>query len=254
MSWMGLNQHLIAEFWEVNRDGSRKGDAVVKAPLSEASMDVTLNWQSAFENVGPESKSPALMSLLQQGYLTHVVGNSGINGNVGGMNPMQQLIAGAGAALGDAIKEAEGRMSITKLNSTQVFSGMPPVKFAVTAVFRAWADARSEVEEPFNQLMKWALPIDLSEDGMVVQGLRAATGASALPSAIQMLMPSQAPTIITMKYKNRVYKPLVIEAISQPLSSPIDGDGRFMQLLVPMTICSLAAIDRADWDLWESGQ
>lgn len=245
--WDGLNKHLIAEFWEVDRQGNQKGDTVVAAPLSEASMDITLNWQSAFENAGPESKAPAIMALLQQGYLNPVLGGMGIGGNVNG------AVAGIGNNIGAAIKEAEGRTGMTKLNSTQVFSGMPPVKFPVTAVFRAWADAISEVEAPFNQLMKWALPIDLADDGLVGQALKAASGQGSVPMDIKALMPSVAPTIIAMRYKNRVYKPLVIEAISQPLASPIDGDGRFMQLIVPMTICSLAAIDRADWDLWENG-
>jgi hypothetical protein len=32
-----------------------------------------------------------------------------------------------------------------------------------------------------------------------------------------------------------------------PLDSPIDRDGRFVELLVPMTLCTLTALDRQDW-------
>ena len=48
----------------------------------------------------------------------------------------------------DLLKQFEGRTGITKLNSTQVFTGMPPVKIQVTALLRAWRDSASEVEAP----------------------------------------------------------------------------------------------------------
>ena len=66
------------------------------------------------------------------------------------------------------LAQFEGRTGITKLNSTQVFNGMPPVKIQVTALFRAWRDSMKEVEAPFNKLMEWALPIELSKDGSVL--------------------------------------------------------------------------------------
>ena len=50
-----------------------------------------------------------------------------------------------------------------------------------------------------------------------------------------------------MTYKGRTYAPLVIESIGQPISSPVDSNGRYVELLVPMTLCSLTALDRADW-------
>ena len=43
------------------------------------------------------------------------------------------------------------------------------------------------------------------------------------------------------------YSPLVIESIGQPIDSAIDSDGRYVELLVPMTLCTLTAIDRDDW-------
>lgn len=60
-------------------------------------------------------------------------------------------------------------------------------------------------------------------------------------------MPSMSPTSIAMRYKGRVYSPLVIESIGMPLSSPVNSDGDFVQLAVPMTLCTLTAIDRGDW-------
>ena len=60
-------------------------------------------------------------------------------------------------------------------------------------------------------------------------------------------MPSKSPTRIAMKYKGRIYSPLVIESIGQPMTSPIDKNGRYVELAIPMTLCTLTALDRNDW-------
>jgi len=223
--WDGLNPHLIARFWAVKYDGSATGDGGhVRAPLSEAQLDVSLNWQSPFENMTLDSKAPSITAMFQNGMVDSVV------------QATRDLF---GKNEGD-IKKFEGMTGITKLNSTQIFYGMPPVKIQCTAIFRAWADAGWEVEDPFNQLMEWALPKELAK-------VFFKHGADT-----NLLLPSFAPTPIAMLYKGRTFKPLVIEQISQPLASPIDKDGKFMQLIVPMTLCSLTAIDRADWRGYQS--
>jgi len=102
-------------------------------------------------------------------------------------------------------------------------------------------------------LMEWALPKELAQD--LASGAAAAAGALASGQKVDgvgIVLPSSAPTPIAMLYKGRTFKPLVIEQISQPLASPIDKDGKFMQLIVPMTLCSLTAIDRADWRGYQS--
>jgi len=221
--WGGLSPHLIASFWEVDKMGKSKGGATVKAPLSEANLEATLNWQSPFEQMGPETKAPTLFAMLQSGAIQPVV------------NHME---------IGKSLQQFEGRTGITKLNSTQVFNGMPPVKFQVTAVFRAWANAQREVMAPFDQLMEWALPIKLAKDGTILSLLDAIRGTKEWVEAV---LPSEAPTLVGMHYKGRTYAPLVIESIGQPLSSPIDESGNFMELSVPLTLCSLSAWDRGDW-------
>lgn len=74
-----------------------------------------------------------------------------------------------------AVRGLEGRSGMTRLNSTQVFCGMPPIKLQGTALFRAWSDPASEVEAPFNQPMARALPVKLSELGPLL--VRAADSA-----------------------------------------------------------------------------
>lgn len=247
--WDGLSPHLIASFYEVAKTGDnawgrvegRTDPTTVRAALTEASMEMVLNWQSPFESAGPESKAPALMAMLQSGALQPIV-DVLLPGNKSGTK------AGDGSAQQKAdnfLKQFEGRTGITKLNSTQVFNGMPPVKIQVVALFRAWRDPASEVETPFNKLMEWALPIELAQDGSLLA--RAAQTAKGEMGYIEALMPSKSPTRIAMQYKGRLYSPLVIESIGMPMNSPVDASGKYVELAVPMTLCTLTALDRKDW-------
>lgn len=254
--WSGLSPHLIAKFYELQRQESNgpwlpvPDGVTVVAPLTESNLEATLNWQSPFENSGPESNMPALMAMLQSGAIQPVIDAMGLAAKVGaekvgaaGANPLIESVRSQAMA---AARGLEGRTGITRLNSMQVFAGMPPIKFQITALFRAWKDPSKEVEAPFNQLMAWALPEKLSELGPILsRAADYAAGGSA--SIVDVLAPSKAPSKIAMTYKGRTYAPLVIESIGQPISSPVDSNGRYVELLVPMTLCTLTALDRADW-------
>lgn len=235
--WTGLSPHLIASFYQVDKDGNPVKDSpIVKAPLTESNLDVSLGWQSPFEQMSPESKAPTLFAMLQSGALEPFV--NAISSGKGAGTAQQKG--------SEFIKQFEGRTGITKLNSVQVFSGMPPIKIQVTALFRAWLNPAVEVEEPINQLMKWALPQELSENSTLfsraVEAFKNGDG-----NALDVLLPSKSPIYIGIFYKNRNYAPMVIESIGLPLNSPINANGEFVEIAVPMTICSLSAIDREDW-------
>lgn len=236
--WDGLNKHLVASFFEVEKtDGNvwqRKLDSVtVKAPLTDANLEIDLQWQSPFEQAGPETKAPALFAMLQSGAL----------------QPVVDAFLGPNSSTGQSSKEMlsqfEGRTGITKLNSTQVFNGMPPMKITATVFLRAWNDAAIEVEEPFEQLMKWALPVEISEDASIFA--RSFEGLKGNRDMLDVLMPSKSPVKVGMTYKGRTFMPLVFESIGCPLGSPINSEGKFVSLQVPVTLCSLTAIDRNDW-------
>lgn len=253
--WSGLSDHLIAKFYPVYQaeaGGPWQSDdgIVVKAPLTDSNLEATLNWQSPFEQSGPESSMPALMAMLQSGEIKTVIDSLGGGLQKGaeslGMTGLAGAIGNFTGKAKSATRGLEGRTGITRLNSTQVFSGMPPIKLQVTALFRAWSDPVAEVEAPFNQLMAWALPEKLSELGPVLsRAVDYAVGDINNPADV--LAPSIAPTKLAMTYKGRTYAPLVIESIGQPINSPIDRNGRFAELLVPMTLCTLTALDRQDW-------
>lgn len=238
--WDGLNEHLIAKFYEVDRKMNPIGNVEVWAPLIEANLEMVFSWNSQFENVGAQNTSIANMA------------TSGAFGDIA-----EALKTGNGGWVDGLLDEAEknakrfeGRTGITKLNSTQIFTGMQPVKIPVTALFRAWRDPQMEVELPTDQLMAWALPIELAPDGSIIaRAIAVARGKGDISDAP---LPSKSPTMIAMLYKGRTYGPLVIESIGQPISAPIDDQGRFVSLCVPMTLCSLTAIDRSDWKGWKN--
>ncbi|HZX80960.1 MAG TPA: hypothetical protein VFE72_08430 [Lysobacter sp.] len=254
--WTGLSPHLIAKFYAVTQQESNgpwlasPSGITVEAPLTEAQLDATLNWQSPFEQSGPESSMPTMMAMLQSGAIQPVLDSFITAGGVAaeslGVAGSEELAARVSRDVTASARELEGRTGITRLNSMQVFAGMPPIKIAVTALFRAWKDPVAEVEAPFNQLMSWALPEQLSELGPILSRAADYAAGSGM-SMTDVLAPSKAPTKIAMTYKGKTYAPLVIESIGQPIGAPVTSSGKYVELLVPMTLCTLTALDRKDW-------
>lgn len=241
--WDGLNPNLIAEFFEVERVEKPGGilgyqpaddSDIVRAPLIDADLSASISWTSPFETTSSQQALPTMKAMLESGVLAPMLQNMGSGSGFIGKKLQQAA---------DIAQKFEGRTGITKLNSMQVLSGMPPVKFSVTALFSAWIDPLTEVEDCFDRLMTWALPAHLEEDGSVLsRTIRKAQG-----DEVEVFLPSKAPSLIGMHYKGCTYLPLVIESISKALDSPIDFYGRHVSLAVPMTLCTLSAIDRSDW-------
>ncbi|TVT62345.1 MAG: hypothetical protein FHK79_21955 [Pseudomonas sp.] len=240
--WDGLSPHLIASIFEVDHKGYPINETVVRAvPTGDFTMEAGFNWQSPFENSGPESKAPALMSMIQSGALQPLLesGAKVVEGAFG--KRAGDKIRGATIAVG----EARGRTGMTKLNSTQVFSGAPPIKFSAELLLRAWRDPEAEVEQPLEQLMAWALPKQLAPEGTMLSG--ALDYIAGEKTILEAALPSESPTLLAIAYKGRVYGPLVIESITVPLHSNVDKLGRFVELLLPVVFSTLTAWDRADW-------
>ena len=249
--WGKLNKHLLAAFFEVKRDGKvwvQKPDSpVVYAPLSEGSIESTMGWQSQFEHSYTDSKAPTIAAMMQSGALDDAVGSvvDSVKTAGGRLGSLGQELARRENTENTFLTQFEGRSGMTKLNSMQVFTGMAPMKIPVTAVFRAWSDPVKEVEAPFNQLMAWFLPEKLSDDGtLAIRGLDWVTGGQ---NYVEAMMPSLSPVKIGMRYKGRTYLPLVIESLNQPINSPIDRDGHYVEFTVQMSLGTLAAVDRDDW-------
>jgi hypothetical protein len=247
--FLGLNENLIARIYPVNPQGIRLArGSEIQAPLIDgATLEGAFNWNSPFENAGAESKAPALTAMIQSGAILPIMNSlSGVGGN--GKTGQDQG-GGMMADATDALKEFQGKTGITKLNSTQIFSGMPPLKITCTLVFRAFANAKAEVMRPYRQLWEWALPQKLATDGVVAGLIETATsqGKNDAKSYLGALMPSDAPQMVAFEYKSRAFAPMVIENITEPLDSPITKDGDYARLLVPITLSTLSALDKNDW-------
>jgi hypothetical protein len=240
-SFTGLSPHLIASIYPMKRvgdgaDWARDGSQdPFQAPLTQASLDLTPNWQSPFEGSGVESRFPALAQMSQAGMF------NGVLNAIGHALPKdakrtQALIDD----LEGSARKLVGKSGVTKLGSTQVFSGMQPIKIQMTAFLRAFKDPILEVEEPLKQLQQWTLPRYLAPDGVMAEFIKSGYDVLAL-------MPSEVPTIVGFAYRNRIFSPMVIESVSDPLDAPIDKNGWRISATVQITLCSLTALDRADW-------
>lgn len=263
--WGSLSSTLLARIYPVERMRSSStatyvnewarpqggdGDIEVRFPMSEGGLDAAMNWTSPFEAVGAESKIPILASLLQSGAATSALST------LAGLLP--DAVKDQTQQLADSLisgtESLEGKTGITKLNSTQIFSGMQPLKMNIVAHFRAWSDPDSEVTAPIDQLMSWALPKELSSQGFL-QNISS-------DGFLRALFPSKVPQVLGFEYgvpdlKSAVsdprrqvgllISPVVIESISQPIVTPRDSNGSRLNVAVQMTICTLAAIDRNDY-------
>lgn len=252
----GLNKHLIAKIYPVDSEGkadvlatpnntSDANSVVVAAPLTDGNLDLTLNWQSAFENTGTDSKLPAISQLLQSGQASVMLNL------IAGLFPSDpdSKIGKVNAALKETAKQAEvlkGRTGITKLNSLQVFTGLPPIKIPITMYFRAWADPMKEVESPINQLFAWALPQDLANSSVLAGALEKILEGK-VPD-LNTVFPSTIPRFVALEYGGRTYKPLVIESIGHPLVLPRSKDGAMLSASVQLTLSTLTAWGKADYE------
>jgi len=235
--WDGINRHLVAAIYEVDHKGEpvEDGPSVHCLFVDDANLEATFNWQSPFDGAGPEARAPTLAAMLQSGAI-------------------QPLAESVDKSVGEATKEvsetARGRTGITKLNSTQVFTGMAPIRLQATLMLRAWRDPAAEVEAPLDMLWDWALPKYLAPEGTLLTAALEwwrERRDRDVNSLVEAAMPSAAPSLLAVRYKGRTYAPLVIESLGLPLNSPSDEFGRFVQLQLPVTFATLTAWDGNDW-------
>lgn len=239
--WSGLSRHLVAAFFPVEKKvnattkesywAAIPGAPVVEAPLTEGSIDHTINWNSPFENTGLDQKFGTLSALLQTGAADTL------------LMALKEAMAGkpgegAVNAFADSVQSLRGHTSVTKLNSHQVFTGLPPAKISVTAHFRALTDPRSEVHAPVDQLVRWSLPQKLASEGAVATAARGG-GVEFYPSSV--------PQIIGMSYAGMSLLPLVIESVPVPITVPRDYSGAMLSQALTLTLATLTSIDSNDW-------
>lgn len=242
------NKHLLAQLFLCDKDGKQdpKNPTVITAPAFDVNLDVSLNWHSQFESMNMDNFKPSLMAMIQSGEIGTAV--QGLQALTDKLQPdwlkeitgdkIGKLLKEGSTDFVELSKQLEGMTGITKLNSRQVFAGMPPIKITLSLVFRAFSDATKEVQIPVNQLFQWALPKKLANDGL--------TGRTEANSVISALFPSEAPGMVGLVYGRNRYAPLVIEGYPLQLDGPMTSDGVPVYRVVQLTLSTLTALDRTD--------
>ena len=249
--WGKLSQGLLAEIFplkKVNTESGkfhfeRDGQVSVMALLTEGQIEFSNNYTTPFESANPESRLPNLMAMIQSGQML-----SGLAQAFGGgyfqkaleMSGMSDIID-KGAKL---LESLEGRTSLTKINSTEIYVSSSPLKIPLTLVLRAWADARTEVEDPIALLESWTLPEYLHDQSLLV-GLANSGGDGG--GFLNSIWPSKVPPFVGMSYAGRTYKPLLIESCSSPLVVERDENLNRLFAQVTINVTSRTALDAPEW-------
>lgn len=248
--WGKLNPRLLAALYPVDREGYPASDpagdlVMVVAPPLEGSIELSGNWQSAFEQAGAEAKAPTIMAMLQTGQLqsyAEAIFGAGNDATLAGRISLE---------ITEFSRAGQGRTGMTKLNSTQIFTGAAPVKISMTLNFRAFDDTDAEVQQPVDQLCRWVLAKDLAPNGGLAQAIinfREGKGA------LKALLPSEAPPLLALRYGGYTFSPMALENVSRTLTGPRTSDGGLLNESVQITLSSLTALDQNDWVRARAGQ
>ncbi len=243
--WGGLNRALLASIYPVTAQGEPDAGPEVQAPPSDGNVELSANWQSPFENTGAESKIPAIAGMLQTGtlqsYVETLIGKGSDDGYIARI--AQEIV--------EFSKEGQGRSGMTKLNSTQVFTGAGPVKIPLTLHFRAFDDPASEVLAPINQLAQWTLARQLAANGSLVQAIQNFRQGQGF---LKSLLPSQSPQMVAFRFGGYLHAPMVIESMNMPINVPRSAKGQPLNVAVQLVLSTISAMDSNDWSRAQQGR
>jgi hypothetical protein len=239
--WTGLSPKLLASIYAVDFTGKWTGGPTVMSPPTDGNIELTANWQSPFEHMGVEAKAPIITAMLQSGTL-----QSFAEGLFGKANPNDKSsIAGiVKTGIVNFSKDGQGRTGMTKLNSTQIFTGSAPIKLPMTLHFRAFKNPAKEVQEPLDQLAKWVLAQELAPDGNIVSAINKLKSGKGILAA---LLPSRAPQMVGLTYGGYTLSPMVIESMSHPITVPRSSKGEMLSVAVNIMLATLTSLDAGDW-------
>ena len=253
----GLNGHLIVKIRPVTEGNFEGGQGqqtyevdtaqpIVESLFEEADFTIESQYSTPFESSNPEGRLPNLMGAIQSGqasaayysFFATVGDPTGVSGAVAGAGEAVIDFTGLGATLEKAEGELQGllgRSNFTKINSRQIFTSANSVRITGSLIFQAWANAKAEVEDALEQLQKWAAPVKLSAESLIVGGIKNGFSEAMFPSII--------PPLVQLQYGGKTYSPMVIEMVSAPITGPMTKDGSRIAVRANVTFLSLAAWD-----------
>jgi hypothetical protein len=218
-----LNDVLLAKICLCDKEGNITGDEQVVALAIDGDLHTESQYSTQFENSNPEHRLPTLMGMLQTGDW---------------VNTLSAVASSFGVELSEDSQESlnrlEGRSSLTKTNSTQIFTNAS-IQLSMSLVFDTWEDAKSEVEDQVRLLQQWSVPQKLADGSLVAN--------FANETSIESLFPSLVPPYVCIYFGGKRYAPLLIQSVSTPLVVPMDKDGNRMSLQVPVQFLSRNAWD-----------
>lgn len=226
--WGRLSELFKTRFIQCDRDGNPLNDGrQVVAVAIEGHLSNESNWATPFDSSNPENKLPTLLGGLQSGTISDVAG------------ALASKI-GMGESLAENLEKAEGRSSFTKVNSTQIFLSGSSAQFQMTVIFRAWRNARKEVEDQVGLLHQMSVAQELSDDSIAANQIEN-------PSlSVEGFMPSFIPPYITMYHAKRSYTPLILQSFSRDIVGNMTEEGDMLYLEIPLTLLSRQAWDSRD--------
>ncbi|MCC3344502.1 hypothetical protein [Psychrobacter sanguinis] len=241
----GTNQRLIAKIRPVSEDNVEggqgkqtfnpiEGEPIIAALFEDGEFAVEAQYSTPFETSNPEGRMPNTMGMIQSGELPasmySVLGLSAETADEGTIKNAAGEVAGKLVGLKD-------RSTFTKINSRQIFTSTNSVRITGTLVFQAWADANREVELALNILQQWVSPRKLSDASLIV---------GAVADGIEGMFPSIIPPLVQFQYGGRTYRPMFIESLSAPITSPMTKNGDRVAIKAQITLLSLTAWDKFD--------
>lgn len=243
--WGKINHDLLAQIYVVDKEGnSKKGGYRVVCAITEGTFEVGSEYSSPFD-ANPDQRLPTLMGMIQSGEFVSAVGTVAANAAsgdgiiAGAVSGIVSVAKAAGIGeIGQAIQQLEGKTNLTKVNSTQIFVNTKPIDINVTLYFRAWRDAKKEVEEPVSYLEQWAVPISLSTTGTAVN--------ISEKGILGGLFPSEAPPFVALQYAKKTFLPFTLRNVSKPLVVERDSQMNALAYVVTAQLSSRTAWDASD--------
>jgi hypothetical protein len=252
--WGKINPKLLANIYTVDKHGNRLGNYTVTCAITEGTFEVGSEYSSPFE-ANPDQRMPTLMGMIQSGEFVSAVGSVAANAASSDGSLLSSAVAAAASGiisvanaagiqdLGSALQQLEGKTNLTKVNSTQIFVSTKPVEISVTLYFRAWRNAKTEVEEPISWLEQWGLPVSLSTTGTAQN---VSKSISEGKGALAGLFPSNVPPFVALNYAGKTFLPFTLRNVSKPLVVERDKDMNALACVVTAQLSSRAAWDATD--------
>lgn len=257
----GLNPHLVVKIRPVIEGNAEGGQGkqtynvdtsqpAVESIFEDAEFTIESQYSTPFESSNPEGRMPNLMGMIQSGQISAAYFSlfaaandpTGISGAAVDAGAAVADVSGMSDSATGVLEDAEsklkglaGRSNFTKLNSQQIFTSSNSVRVTGTLVFQAWSDAKTEVEDALQQLQVWSSAEELSDQSLLVGGLKDGLSEAMFPSII--------PPLVQLQYGGKSYSPMVIESVSAPITAPMTKDGHRIAVKVQVTFLSRTAWD-----------